>query len=318
VDELGNVLARLPGLGTPLLLAAHMDTVMPGRGIKPVVRDGVVYSDGTTILAADDKSGVAVILELLQTIVERELRHPPLEALITVQEETGLVGAKGLDKARLQAKMGISFDGGGPPGTITVSAPSHNLVTAAIHGKAAHSGAQPERGISAIVAAAHALVGMPLGRIDAETTANIGIIKGGLARNIVPDQVELFGEARSRDLQKLEEQTTRMVEALQSAARSQGATVDVQVERAYDSYTLTEAHPIISALINASRAVGVEPTLAPSGGGTDANIFNAHGMQVANLSTGILDEHTTNEHVALADMVTAAQIALAVIQDLSS
>ncbi len=310
VDAMNSLVAKLPGQGTPFLLAAHMDTVMPGRGIKPAVKDGVVYSDGTTILGADDKSGVAVILEVLQTIVEGALPHPPLEAVITVQEEPGLVGAKGLDKSRLQARMGISLDCGGPPGTIIVSAPTHNFISAVVHGRAAHAGAHPEQGINAILVAAQALVGMPSGRIDAETTANIGLVKGGTARNVVPDRVELLGEARSRQLTKLEAQTARMVEALQAAARHHGATVDIEVTRAYDGYSLTEADPIVNRLMAACRAVEVEPVLIPSGGGSDANIFNARGMQVVNLGTGIYKEHSTEEHIAVADMVTCAEIVL--------
>lgn len=317
LDAMNNVVANLPGQGAPLMLAAHMDTVMPGRSVKPVVKDGIVYSDGTTILGADDKSGIAVILELLQTIVERELPHPPLEVVITVQEETGLMGAKGLDKDRLQAKMGISLDCGHSPGTIVVSAPSHNFVSAVIHGKAAHAGAEPEQGINAIAVAAQALVDMPLGRIDPETTANIGLIKGGTARNIVPDHVELVGEARSRQLAKLEAQTARMVNALEEAAQRYGATVDVDVTRAYDGYTLTEAAPVVSQLMSACRAVGLESALVPSGGGSDVNIYNAHGMQVVNLSTGIYQPHSTEEHIAVADMVTCAEIVLKFIGNLS-
>jgi tripeptide aminopeptidase len=317
LDAMNNVVAKLPGQGAPLMLAAHMDTVMPGLGVKPIVKDGIVYSDGTTILGADDKSGIAVILELLQTIVERELPHPPLEVVITVREETGLEGAKGLDKDRLQAKMGISLDCGHSPGTIVVSAPSHNFVSAVIHGKAAHAGSEPEQGINAIAVAAQALVDMPLGRIDAETTANIGLIKGGTARNVVPDHVELTGEARSRQLAKLEAQTARMVNVLEDAAQRHGATVDVDVTRAYDGYTLTEAAPVVSRLMSACRAVGVEPALVPSGGGSDVNIYNVHGMQVVNLSTGVYQPHSTEEHVAVADMVTCAEIVLKFIGNLS-
>jgi len=300
-DEMNNIVARLPGQGEALILAAHMDTVMPGHGVKPVVKDGVVYSDGSTILGADDKSGVAVILEVLQTIVECELPHPPLEVVITVQEETGLAGAKALDKSRLQARMGISFDAGELPGTIVVSAPSHNFVSAVVHGKAVHAGVQPERGVNALLVAAQALVDMPLGRIDEETTANFGQIKGGRARNIVPDRVELLGEARSRRLDKLEAQTAKMIEALEDAAQRYGATVDVEVTRAYDSYTLAEEAVAVRRLATA-----------------DANIFNAHGMQVVNLSTGMSGVHSTEEHIAIADMVACAEIALLFMEDLSS
>ncbi len=317
LDDMSNIVARLTGQGDPLLLAAHMDTAMPGYGVKPVVKEGVVYSDGTTILGADDKSGIAVILEVLQTIVEGELPHPPLEVVITVQEETGLVGAKSLDKSRLRARMGISLDTGGAPATIIVAAPSHNFVSAVVHGKASHAGARPEEGINAIVVAAQALVDMPLGRIDEETTANIGLVKGGVARNVIPDCVELLGEARSRQLAKLEAQTARMVEALQAAARRHGATVDVEVTRAYDGYTLTETDVTVGQLMAACRAAGVEPVLMPSGGGSDANIYNAYGMQVVNLSTGMCKEHSTEEYVAVADMVTCAEIVMKCIGSLS-
>lgn len=314
-DDLNSLVARLPGQGAPLLLAAHMDTVMPGRGVKPVVRDGVVYSDGTTILGGDDKSGIAVILEVLQTIQEGKLPHPPLEVVITVQEELGLIGAKGLDTSRLSAQEGISFDCGGPPGSIVVSAPSQNSLKVVVHGKAAHAGANPELGINAIVVAAQALVNMPLGRVDEETTANFGLIEGGTARNIVPDRVELTGEARSRHPAKLQAQTDRMVEAFQAAAKSLGATVDVDVTRAYEGYRMTEADGIVSRLMAACRVAGVQPFLKATGGGSDANVFNAQGKKIANLSTGMTGEHTTDEHIAVADMVACAQIVLNCVQN---
>jgi tripeptide aminopeptidase len=309
-DTLHNIVARLPGQGEPILLAAHMDTVMPGRGVKPVVRDGIVYSDGTTILGSDDKSGIAIILEILHTITERNLPHPTIEVLLTVREEVGLAGAKGVDKSLLQSKLGVSFDTGGVPGSIVVSAPSHNLISAVVHGKAAHAGAEPELGINAILVAARALMDMPLGRLDDETTANIGTIKGGLASNIVPDRVELLGEARSRQLTKLEQQTAKMVKALQVAADHYSAKVDIEVQRAYDGYNLTESDATVSRLMAACRAAGIKPALVPSGGGSDANILNASGIQVVNLSTGMRSVHTVNEQIAVADMVACARIVM--------
>jgi tripeptide aminopeptidase len=317
LDPLHNLVARLPGQRGPCLLAAHMDTVMPGHGIKPIVKDGVVYSDGTTILGADDKAGIAVMLEVLQELVEQNLPHPAIEVVITVREESGLVGAKGLDISRLQSKMGISLDCGGPAGTIVVAAPTQDSMFAVVHGKAAHAGAHPELGINAIVVAAEAIHNMRLGRIDEETTANIGIIQGGTARNVVPDRVELTGEARSRQVAKLEAQTATMVEALQSAARQHKATVDVEVTRAYNGYILTESDVIVSKLMEACLAAGVEPSLVPTGGGSDANIFNAHGMQVVNTSIGTYDEHTTEEHVALSDMATCARIVMHCVHNLA-
>jgi len=174
IDAIGNVIARLDGQGEAFMLAAHMDTVTPCQGVVPVVENGIIRSDGTTVLGGDDKAGVAIILEVLQVILANDLAHLPIEVVITVQEEIGLCGAKALDTARLQAKVGISLDAGGVPGSIIVSAPSHNQMTALVHGKAAHAGACPEEGVSAIVIAAEAIAQMPLGRIDEETTANIG------------------------------------------------------------------------------------------------------------------------------------------------
>jgi len=333
IDATGNVIARLAGEGESLrtlspyertelgrrvgrefatiLLNAHLDNVMPCVGVVSIVADGVVRSDGRTVLGADDKAGVAVILEVLQAI--RELPHPPLEVALTVQEETGLRGAKGLDFAQLQAKMGISLDTEGSIGSIVVSAPSHNSISAVVHGKAAHAGTHPEEGINAILVAAEAIAQMPLGRIDFETTANIGVIKGGRATNIVPDRVEVRGEARSRDEGKLRSQTDKMVKALQDAAGRRGATVDVEVEREYSTFNLGEGDEIVQRVIVAARFIGLEPELVASGGGSDANIFNAHGIRMVNVSTGMEKVHTTEEHIAVADMVKCAELVAAIL-----
>ncbi len=318
LDPIHNLVARLPGQGQSVMLAAHMDTVMPGRGIKPVVKDGVVRSDGTTILGADDKAGIAVILETLTELAESGQPHPPLEVVITVQEETGLNGAKGLDRSGLQSRLGISLDAGGPPGAIVVSAPTHDLVTAVVHGQAAHAGANPEAGINAIKVAAEAIHNMPLGRIDAETTANIGIIQGGRARNIVPDRVELTGEARSRNVARLEAQTAVMRRVLEEAAKAFDTTVEVNVTRSYLGYELGPDAPMVYALSEACRSEGIEPELVPTGGGSDANIFNGDGRQVVNLSMGASGEHTTHEQVAVDDMVTCARIVLRCLRSLAA
>ena len=317
LDALHNLVARWPGQGQPVILAAHMDTVMPGRGIQPVVKDGIVRSDGSTILGADDKAGIAVILETLAVLAETGQPHPPIEVVITVQEETGLNGARALDRTRLQSRLGISLDAGGPPGAIVVSAPTHDLVTAVVHGQAAHAGANPEAGINAIKVAAEAIHNMPLGRIDAETTANIGLIQGGRARNIVPDRVELTGEARSRNVAKLDAQGAAMRRALEDAARAFDTTVEVNINRSYLGYELGPDAAMVHALSQACRAEGVEPELVPTGGGSDANIFNGDGRQVVNLSMGASGEHTTHEQVAVDDMVMCARIVLSCLRSLA-
>lgn len=312
-DHLGNVLAQLDGEGEPFLLTAHMDTVGPCARVIPVVAHDVIYSDGSTILGADDKAGVAIILEVLALLTDHGLPHRPLDVLFTVQEETGLDGAKGCDRGRLRASMGIGLDAGGENGTIVASAPSHDELSVQVHGHSAHAGVCPEEGIDAIRVAAEAIASMPLGRIDEETTANIGIIAGGSATNIVAELVTLRGEARSRDEGKLQAQTQAMLGALERSAGAHGARVEVEVTRLYSAYKLTEADAIVRLVTRAMRSVGVVPVLAASGGGSDANVFNAQGMTIAQISAGMRAVHTCSEHVALADMVKAAEVVLACV-----
>jgi tripeptide aminopeptidase len=317
-DATGNVIARLAGEGQPILLSAHIDTVEPGRGVKPVIEDGVITSDGTTILGADDKSGVAVILEVLRVLVEQDLPPtklaPPLEVALTVSEEKGQKGAKGLDLTRLRAREGIVLDSGGEIGTVVVSAPSQDKIRAVVHGKAAHAGAEPEKGINAIVVAAEAIAAMPLGRIDEETTTNIGRIQGGTATNIVPDLAEMEGEARSHDERKLEAQVQAMTEALKKAANRHGAVVELDVWRSYSAFKLSEEDGIVRRAVAAAKTLGLTPALVPSGGGSDANVFNAGGIAAINVSTGMDKVHTTEERIAVADMVKCAEFLLAILE----
>jgi tripeptide aminopeptidase len=313
-DRTGNVIARLAGEGQPILLSAHIDTVEPGWGVKPIIEGGIITSDGTTILGGDDKSGIAVILEVLRVLVEQGLAYPPLEVALTVGEEKGLKGAKGLDLTKLRAREGIVLDSGGEIGTIVVSAPSQDKIRAIVHGKAAHAGVEPERGINAIVVAAEAIAAMPLGRIDEETTANIGRIQGGTATNIVPDRAEMEGEARSHDERKLEAQVQAMTEALKKAANRHGATVDIDVQRSYSTFRLSEEDGIVRRAVAAARTLGLTPALVPSGGGSDANVFNAGGIAAINISTGMDKVHTTEERIVVADMVQCAEFLLAILE----
>ncbi len=317
-DATGNLIARLDGAGggekeSPLLLNAHMDTVGADTGIQPVVEGGIIRSDGRTILGSDDKSGVAVILEVLQVLIEKALPHRPLEVALTVGEETGLAGAKGLDLAQLDATEGIVLDMGGSIGTVVVSAPYQDRLVVTVHGRAAHAGAEPERGINAIRVAAEGIAAMPLGRIDAETTANVGVIHGGVATNIVPDEVTLRCEARSRQETKLVAQMQAMRAALEEAAARHGATVDLQQSRSYNGYNLSPEAPIVKRAAAAAEALGLTPLLVPTGGGSDANVLNAGGIATVNLSTGMADVHTVNEHIAIADMVQGAELLLRIV-----
>jgi tripeptide aminopeptidase len=227
--------------------------------------------------------------------------------VLSVSEETGLLGARMLDKSQLRARRGYVLDAGGPIGIIVVSAPSQDSLQAVVHGKKAHAGSEPEKGINAIRVASEAIAAMPLGRIDAETTANIGIIEGGTATNIVPDEVKIRGEARSRDDFKLAAQTAAMAHAFQDAAERNGARVELKIKRSYTTYALTEETPVVAAAMRSAERLGVTPVLKASGGGTDANIYAEHGIECAVLSTGQAEVHTPHEHIAIADMVNSAR-----------
>jgi len=313
-DSAGNLVARMDGAGEPpILLNAHLDTVGQDRGIRPVVEGGIVRSDGTTILGGDDKSGVAIILEVLQTLQERGPSHPPLEIALTVREEIGLLGSKALDMSQFRARQALVLDSGGPIGCAVVSAPSQDSLRAVVHGKAAHAGVNPEEGINAIVVASEAITRMPLGRIDEETTANVGLINGGTAPNIVPDRVEIHGEARSRDDDKLTAQVQAMTRALEEAAARHGTSVEIEVTRSFSAYTLDESSPLVQRVVRAAERLGLSPILIASGGGSDANVFNAGGLAAIALSTGMRDVHTPQETIAVDDMVRSAELVLAIV-----
>ncbi len=312
-DAVGNIVGHFPGVGEMILLSTHMDTVGSDVGIKPVERDGVIYSDGTTILGADDKSGIAIVLETLRVLHEHpDAPHAPIEVVITVSEEVGLRGSRQMDLSQLQARWGVVLDTTGPIGTFTCAAPWSRYFTCSITGKRAHAGVEPEKGVSAIHVAAEAIAAMPLGRIDDETVANIGTIEGGVARNVVADQAVIQAMARSRSHDKLEKQSKAMVEALATAARRHGATVTIDVEDVYSGYVMRpEARPYREVV----RAAELAPNPKKSGGGTDANVFNHAGIECVPVSTGMAAEHTNEEHIAIKDLVGATRLVLTLVQE---
>jgi tripeptide aminopeptidase len=320
----GNVLARFPGRGRgrPVLLSAHMDTVMPGRGVKPVHEKDRIRSDGSTILGADDKSGLAIILEVLRVLKERKLPHPPIEVAFTICEELGLVGAKEMDPKRLSAQDGLVLDSG-PADSLFTRGPAADRVEIIVHGIASHAGVCPEAGINAIRVAAEAISKMRLGRIDPDTTANIGTIEGGTAINIVPDRVTAHGEARSHDEAKLSAQSAHMVECFREAAAAHvlksgekiaQAKVEASITRDYNRMNLGEGATVVRWIQAASRAVGAKIQCQKTGGGCDANVFNTHGLSIANLGTGMREIHTTNEYLLLDEFVQTARVILAMLQ----
>lgn len=312
----GNIIARLPGTTgrQPIFFSAHMDTVEPGRGIIPVIKDGVISSQGDTVLGGDDKAGIAAILEALQVIKEHQVPHGGIEIVFTVCEEIGLLGAAALEACRLQAKQGYVLDAGGPVGTIIVKGPSQAKVEASFAGKAAHAGVCPEAGINAITAAAKAISVMRQGRIDSETTANIGIIEGGKATNIVPDLVNIKGEARSLNPAKLEAQVKHMREVMETIGREAGAQVKVSVEQLYPNIDLAEDAPAVLAAVEAARRLGIQPRLEATGGGSDANLLIGKGLTAVNLGIGMDQVHTTQERLLVADLVLTARYLLEIVR----
>lgn len=309
----GNLFATLPGSveGEPLLFSAHMDTVVPGVGIEPVVEDGVIRSKGDTVLGGDDKSGIVAVVEALRTIVEQNLPHPTLQAVFTVCEEGGLRGSKALDYSKLAGSKVIVLDSGGDAGTIVTSAPGQYKLTAAVIGRRAHAGVAPEEGISAIQVMAEAIANMKLLRIDEETTANIGSIHAQFPTNIVADRAEIVAECRSRSDEKLEQQAEHMMGCLKAACEKYGATLEAELTRAYSAYAYTEAEPLVQKVMKACEGLGLTAELAASGGGSDANNFNANGCVAVNLGTGMDKVHTVNEQITVKNLEDTAALILA-------
>jgi tripeptide aminopeptidase len=320
----GNVIGTLAGSRTAetVLLSAHMDTVVPGRGIKPVREADRIRSDGTTILGGDDKSGIAIILEVLAVLKERKIAHPPVEVVFTVCEEAGLIGAKHLDVPSLKSRHGLVLDSC-PADSLFTRGPAADKLEFIVHGQAAHAGVCPEEGINAIQITAEAIARMRLGRIDAETTANIGLIEGGSAVNIVPDRVVVRGEARSHDESKLAAQSSHMADAFREAAKTHSIVkdgrnihprVDEKIERDYQRMNLGEDAPVVKWVMAAAKTLGVSIACRKTGGGCDANVFNVHGLSVANLGTGMREIHTVKEFLLLAEFNQTARVVLEMLR----
>lgn len=307
----GNIIATLKGDESiePIYFTVHMDTVVPGVGIKPEIReDGYIYSDGTTILGADDKAGMAAIFEMARRIKEKNIAHGTIQFIITAGEESGLVGAKELDPAHIIAKYGFAVDSDGKVGGIVVAAPFQAKVNVKVFGKTAHAGVAPEKGISAITVAAKAVAQLKLGRLDEETTANIGRFEGGKATNIVCDEVTIFAEARSIDEAKLNAQTAHMKETFERVAKENGALAEVEVALSYPGFRVTEADKVVQIAQAAAEAVGREPQLGISGGGSDANVIAGFGIPTVNLSVGYEEIHTTNERMPVQELEKLADL----------
>lgn len=312
----GNIIARLEGNTNkpPVLFGAHMDTVSKVLGIKPVIKEGKIFSDGTTILSADDKAGICAIVKGIESALNKGVQHGYIEVVFTICEEIGLKGSKNLNTEKLKAEMGFILDSSGEVGRLIVNAPAQNKLYFKIKGKAAHAGVEPEKGISAIKIAGVALTNMNFGRIDSETTANIGIIKGGSATNIVADLVEMEGEARSRNKEKLKQQTEHMVRVMEEAAQKYGGQVECKVDFSYPAYNFEEDSSIVRYAIKAVHKIGLKPIIASSGGGSDANVFNGKGVPCINLGSGFFNPHSKEEYIAIESLVNLTRLVEALLR----
>lgn len=310
----GNLIVRIPGKQAEptLLMSAHMDVVAPMENPKVIFEDGIFRTDGNTILGADDKAGIVALLEVATVLIEKKIEHAPLELVFTVCEEVGLVGAKALNLALLQSRMGFVFDSSKPFGNIITQAPSNVRFYCRVEGKAAHAGVCPEAGVNAIQIASRAIAQLPVGRISPETTCNIGKIAGGGATNIVPDFVEVWGGVRSLDQAALEAQNDLIEECFQKSARELGGKVESEFTHSYSGFSLAPESEVVKRGMEAMARMGVDGQIASTGGGSDANVFNAIGIPAINIGIGCQGSHSTKEQIAFADLCNLASFGLAV------
>jgi tripeptide aminopeptidase len=317
-STVGNVLSRLPRTsdeGTPIFLCAHFDTVPLAGDLDPVVgEDGVVRNAGGTILGADNKSALAVMVEAARRIVEEGLPHAGVELLFTPMEEIGLVGADAFDVRRLEARVGFVYDQAAPIGDVVTGSPTAQELELIFVGRASHAGMYPEEGRSAIVAAARAISDMPLGRIDEVTSANVGLVRGGTARNVVAERCALEAEVRSHDDGRVTEVVQQILDAAAFAASVSDCMLETRVEAKYRGYRFRDDDVAIRLAVEALARSGFEARLGLSGGAADANVFNARGLRCVNLANGMTDIHTPDERIAVSDLDRMVDVTLALVE----
>jgi len=311
----GNVHARLEGnVGAPtILLCAHMDTIQSTKNLNHRRENGTIMTDGTTILGGDDRAGIAVILEILLQLSEKNLEHGPVEVLFTVCEEAGMHGAKYVRRSDVKAEYGFVFDCQASPGHYIVEAPGAAAFKATVHGRSAHAAVSPEKGVHAIEIASKAIAELKLGRWDETGMLNIGTIHGGTAINVVPDMVEITGETRNADEARLESQKKYITTAFEKAAADAGGNVEIEFALKYGGYRFPEDNPMIDAAKQAIASVGLTPIPLKYPGGSDANALNANGIPMLNLGVGFKNAHSFQECIAENDLILAAKIGLAIV-----
>lgn len=315
----GNIYCRIEGNreGIPILFSAHMDTVIsePGAEPDPVVEGGIIRSNSRSVLGADDKAAIAAMLFAVEKVLDGGSPHAGIELLFTVCEESGLRGAKASSLEGIAAACGFCMDCTGQVGSIVVRSPSQKTIRALFTGQAAHAGVEPEEGRSAIKAAAAAIDAMELGRLDEETTANIGTIKGGDAVNVVPASCEIEGEARSHDVERLDEVVAAMVEAISAAAAREAVDVSTTVVDEFSAFDFREGGRPVELAARAVKRMGLQPSYISTGGGSDVNVLNLKGLPCVNLAIGMEKLHSPEEYIAVESLVQASRLLKEIIAE---
>ncbi len=325
--NVGNLIAYLPGKidKEPLLFCCHLDTVKPGKNIKPVIKDGKIYSSGDTILGADDKSGIAELIYAIRHLQRENISYLPIEVIFTISEEIGLLGAKNLDYSLIRAKKGYALDTH-KLGAVTIQAPSQNSFDIKIIGKEAHAGAEPEKGISAIRIASESISKLNWGRLDDETTSNIGTIQGGIATNIIAKETTLTGELRSHNEDTLKRETDKIINTFIDTAKEFSINidgklfepkVDYEVRKEYSALNVSEHNEIVQIGLKSAKKLGLPAKTIIGGGGSDANIIHNNGIDMVILGTGMRNVHTVDENIAINDLVMGSRWIMEIIKEYS-
>ncbi len=311
-DRSFNLIAIKKGnkRGAALMLSAHMDTIEPTEGITFAVENDRIRSTGNTVLGADDKSALAQILEAAIVLHENRISHGDIEIVFTSAEERGLHGARNLDFKGIRSRHALVLDSGGSVGSIVVGAPTHLRYTMTVTGKSAHAGIEPERGTSAIRVASEIITKVPDGRIDEETTANIGIINGGTATNVVPREVVIRGELRSHSIKTLDATKRMIFETAQRIAEKRKARVDISKDIEYKAFRITKSEPFLKFLKGILADCSIEPRLTKTGGGSDANIIHQRGIMAINISNGMQKVHSSEEFILIDDLYKGCAVVL--------
>lgn len=315
--EVGNLIAWREGTDSsipPLFFSTHMDTVLPTKGLQPIIKEGVIYSDGTTILGADDRAALAAYLEGVQAIIESGVPHGPIELILTVNEQKGLVGAAHMDYSKAKSKVGYIFDSSGDVGQIILKGPYSSRIWMDVKGNAAHIALNAEEGNSAFLIAAEGLLNMNLGSIDEETLANIGIMEGGELTSIIPGFVTVAGEVRSFSKEKLEQQLKHMEEVMIEAAEKKGGKVSIRIEKKYSGFDIPKDHVLTKTVESAAQNIKVKPYLTETLGGADTNVLNENGLTCLTLGNGFQNIHSFRESISVENLINTGRLTAALIE----